>query len=443
MYNRVMRYRPFILSAFLLLAWVGVLLGVNLWQSNQVIYPINRDFLRQKQVLGDYTYQSESSGSAQANLGIVYGFLPYWSVDNYQIDDTVSHVSYFRLAVDSQGNLVTDGGANIYRSPQMQQILDQINQRQMNLEVTIFTSHSDEIYDLVTCKKCRERLIAQIDELITTDRLDGINLDLEFLGTLTPEERQDMTFFLYNLKNMLIEKHPRTKLSIDVYGGAANMTSNLWDFAAINNIVDRVIIMGYDYKTRRADTPGSSSPTLGDNIWNGGIWDDVISMSRYIDAHKIILAIPFYGYAWETTSCNLADAKTYPDTGQTLTYRGAQNILNNPNSDAIEYWDEHSLTPYIVFTDDGTRPENEVAAIDQNLTEPNPTGSPAQVEPEIESEQTDEKHCHIGFFENAKSINYKIDLVENLNLGGIAIWALGYEGDYPELWQAIDARFGH
>jgi len=27
------------------------------------------------------------------------------------------------------------------------------------------------------------------------------------------------------------------------------------------------------------------------------------------------------------------------------------------------------------------------------------------------------------------------------DLAGIAIWALGYDGDYPELWQALDSHF--
>lgn len=423
-----MKYRQLLLSGFLILSWIAILAGISWWQNQQIVYPINRDFLKQSRVLADYTYHADASGEAKPNLGIVYGFLPYWSVNDYQIDDVVSHVAYFRLAVDGQGNISDDAGQHIYQSARIQQIFDQIDQHNMNLEVTFFTSHSDEIYQLVTCDQCRQRLIDNIVATVKSDRLDGVNLDLEFLGTLTPTEQAKMTSFLSELKTVLREKYPRTKLSIDVYGGAANMTNNLYDFSQISNIVDRVIIMGYDYKTKRADTPGSSSPTLGDSIWGGGIWDDVISMQRYISAEKIILAIPFYGYSWETTSCDLADAKTFPDTGQTLTYRGAQNILNNPASDATEHWDEKSLTPYIVFTKDGSDDtENSDTPEHSNKTE---------------SEQSAENRCHIGFFENEKSINYKIDLVQNLHLGGIAIWALGYEGEYQELWQTINQRFG-
>ena len=406
-----MRYRSIILASLVLISWVGFLGLMGWWQDQQVVYPLGRHYLLESHVLGETTYQASNSAQAQIKDGIVYGFLPYWNVDDYQLDDSLTHVAYFRLALQANGSLANDVGLSMYQSERFTHIVEQIERQNLKFDLTIFTSHSDDIYAFVTCEQCQERLIAQLDDIITQDHVDGINLDLEYLGTLTQDEQQKMTYFLYHLKNMLQEKHPRTKLSIDVYGGAANMDSNLWDFSKIGQIVDRVIIMGYDYKTTGADTPGSSSPTLGANLWNGGIWENVLAMKRYVSSDKIILAIPFYGYAWETTTCELATAKTHPDTGQTLTYRGAQNILADNAYRAVEHWDENSLTPYIVFHD-----------------------------PEVEEGSADDR-CHIGFFENERSLTYKINLIENLNLGGIAIWALGFEGDYPELWQTINSRF--
>ena len=88
-----------------------------------------------------------------------------------------------------------------------------------------------------------------------------------------------------------------------------------------------------------------------------------------------------------------------------MTYRGAQNILADKSKKAVQKWDEKSLTPYLVFYDQ------------------------------------EAERWHIGFFENERSLDYKIDLIEQLNLGGMAIWALGYEGEYLNLWQTIEARF--
>jgi spore germination protein YaaH len=67
-----------------------------------------------------------------------------------------------------------------------------------------------------------------------------------------------------------------------------------------------------------------------------------------------------------------------------------------------QHWDERSLTPYISYVED--------------------------------------EEYFIGFFENERSLSYKIDLASGLNLGGVAIWAMGYEGDTADLWQAIENR---
>jgi spore germination protein YaaH len=44
------------------------------------------------------------------------------------------------------------------------------------------------------------------------------------------------------------------------------------------------------------------------------------------------------------------------------------------------------------------------------------------------------------YYEDARSLAYKLDLVNQVDLGGIAIWAVGYEGKSTELWDVIDSR---
>jgi spore germination protein YaaH len=47
---------------------------------------------------------------------------------------------------------------------------------------------------------------------------------------------------------------------------------------------------------------------------------------------------------------------------------------------------------------------------------------------------------YVVYFENSRSLSYKLDYVNQLNLGGIAIWALGYEGDSRELWDVVNRK---
>jgi spore germination protein YaaH len=389
------------------LAAIGIFLGVLFtfsWQQHrQITFPVDLGELSFNQVLGTQT--RVGSGETREKLGIVYGFLPYWNVADYQVHQSVTHLAYFRLAVNGKGEIITeagDGGYQILSGERMQQIITQINRSQINYEITFFSSQSNEIAALIDCDACQEQLLANMADVIATNRLDGINLDFEYLGTVSAQERQSFTNFVYKVRNLIDRDYPRTKLSIDVYGGAAEM-QNIWDFPKLAKIIDRVIVMGYDYKTRRSSVPGPTAPTLGKDFLGGDIWEDIRSLMRFIPSEKIILAVPFYGYAWETTTADLETAQTYSGSGETMTYRGARTILSDPQLGAVEHWDERSLTPYLTYFKDD--------------------------------------RWHIGFFENPRSLGYKIDLIDTLNLGGIAIWALGYEGDYQELWDTIAARF--
>lgn len=392
--------------------FIGLLLSFSYYQHQQITYPKNLPWLPSN-VLGQIT--KEASPSTPTKLGIVYGFLPYWNLSNYTINSSVSHLVYFRLAVNGKGEIVkesSDGGYKALQSERMHAIHQQIKNAHLKYEITFFTSISSDIDELIECQSCQDTFIQNLADTISEHNLDGINIDFEYSGYVSSQKRQKFTNLMYRISNLLETRFPRTKLSVDVYGGAAEM-NNLWDFPLLAKIVDRVIVMGYDYKTRKSLLPGPSAPLLGKDTFGGDIWEDVRTLMKYVPNQKIVLAIPFYGYAWETTSDDLKTAQTYPDSGQTLTYKGARKLLADKELKVQERWDEHSLTPYLVW----------------------------QTSEEIAGQEELEQRWHIGFFENPRSLNYKIDMVSALNLGGIAIWALGYEGQYDELWQTITQRF--
>ena len=116
-----------------------------------------------------------------------------------------------------------------------------------------------------------------------------------------------------------------------------------------------------------------------------------------VQSEKIILGIPFYGYEWIVEDGNDPQSFTIPKTGQTATYERITNLLATPTIKT--HWDAAALSPYLRFDVKG-------------------------------------KH-HIIYYDNALSLAYKLQLVRQANLGGIAIWALGYEGSTQELWTTI------
>ena len=110
---------------------------------------------------------------------------------------------------------------------------------------------------------------------------------------------------------------------------------------------------------------------------------------------KLRLGIPLYGYEWETV-----DRSKYAPTesrGVTASLERIESMLQDRTLELI--WDRNSLTPYGVSTE---------------------SGSPTQI-----------------YFENETSIRLKLELVKSSGLGGIALWALGYDNNVSWLWPTL------
>ncbi len=122
------------------------------------------------------------------------------------------------------------------------------------------------------------------------------------------------------------------------------------------------------------------------------------SLSGRVPNNKLILAIPFYGYEWETFT-NKNKSFIVEGSGALATYKRVRELLKGRN-DIKKSWDNISRTPWLTYIDYG--------AIKQI------------------------------YYEDDRSIAEKIKFVKEKQLGGIGIWALGYEGDYTEPWKAIE-----
>ncbi len=340
---------------------------------------------------------------------VVYGFLPYWNLSDIDLQPEVTHIGYFGLALASDGTLVTheEGGQapgfTALQSEKLLELANTIEARGGRMELVVTQFYGDDTVAFLQSEKAQTTFLETLDSIILAYPVTGLNLDIEPSGIeFTPKLRNEFTAFVTRVRQHLNSKYDTIPLSIDVYASASS-NDQLWDIPALANQVDYIVIMAYDYHRRSSQQAGPVAPIFsGDDVWSEDINKHLKGFLAYAPAEKYLLGVPFYGYGWQTTDKS-ATALTYPESGFTATLDKVQEILADEKTNGVvEHWNEHALAPYLSYTEEG--------------------------------------ETYIVYYENPRSIAYKLDLVRELGLSGMAIWALGYESGDRSLWDVIQQK---
>jgi spore germination protein YaaH len=198
-------------------------------------------------------------------------------------------------------------------------------------------------------------------------------------------------------KKVLSAHSPPLTLSIATYSDAGTI-QRLTNLRLIHPYVDHVIMMAYDYHRRISPQAGPNSPLYGkaDGKWESDILSDLKGYTDQLPSEKILLGIPFYGYQWQIEDASNPNAFTTPKTGSTMTYEYIPALLEQG---LHRSFDPLAYSPFILFNKNGK--------------------------------------AMVLYYDDAQSLRYKFQLVKQARLGGIAIWALGYEGRRQELWDTL------
>ena len=342
----------------------------------------------------------------------VYGFLPYWNIKNLKLHKEITQVGYFGLTIGADGNILTvvdgetDPGYRILQSETFLNVTNQVIANGGQIELVLKQFNADDINTFVNSKKARATFLSSLESILLAYDVSGINIDIELNGESSPQLRHNFTLLIKELDQFLNKRFGDIQLSIDVYASAAK-GGQLWDIPALEPNLDYFIIMAYDFHRSNSIQAGPVAPLLGGSkYWDSDINSHLKEFLQVVPSKKLLLGIPFYGYEWQTTSTE-AQSQTFPDTGQAVVYKRIQELLSGEAGyEVTEYWNEEALSPYLTYT--------------------------------ITTDQGEE--TFMLYYDNARSIAYKLDYVNQLDLGGIAIWALGYEGENEELWQVIKSK---
>lgn len=370
------------------------------------------------------TFRFLTGKETPASTGkIVYGFLPYWNMSSASIHPEMTHLGYFALDITADGSIRTrdaDGniepGYNRLGNDQWFEIFEKhmgssadtnnptkdsmLPEKRVELVFTQFSN--DDIAAFVTSKTAQKKFITALDNLLLAYPVSGVNIDIEYSGEVNDSLRNGLTSFMADLHSHLKSTYEDISLSIDMYAGAGT-SYTIWDIAALGPHTDYVVVMAYDFHRRQSIIAGPVAPLFGGKeYWDSDISANLQGFLKHIPGEKILLGVPFYGYEWKTTT-RQAQAHTFPNTGATATYKRVQEVLAKAEElEVQEHWNEAALSPYISYKKDGD--------------------------------------IFVIYYENSRSLSYKLDFVNQLDLAGIAIWALGYEGDSRELWEVIGRK---
>jgi len=328
--------------------------------------------------------------SSGCNLNkVVYGWHPYWvgSVyQNYQWD-LLSHFSFFCYEVDpSDGEPITTHGWST--SEAVDSALASGNTK-VTLTVTLFSNHSTFFSSTTN----QQTLISNLINLVQTRGAHGVNIDFEGLPAAY---KIDFAYFMVNLANQMHAAIPGSEVSTVLY---AVDWSDVFDFSLMEPAVDHYIIMGYAYYYQGSSNTGPCDPLyhFGSN-YNYSLSR---SITYYLDkgcpADKLIMGLPYYGYQWPTSSSNVPSATT--GSGTAKTYRQVKDNSSGFYSTANYQYDQDSYSDVYVINDNGYQ------------------------------------QC---FITQEDGFRKRLEHIERTGIGGIGIWALGYDDGYNDLWDGIN-----
>lgn len=228
---------------------------------------------------------------------------------------------------------------------------------------------------LLTDSSLKQSIITKLTDSVRKYQLDGINVDFE---NLNPADRQAFTTFIGELANAL---HPLgAKLSVDVPPDLSSEWSDPFDYEALGQKADYIVLMGYEEHWNGSQNPGSvaSIPWLVSGL---------SKMKAKVAPYKIIVALPLYTRDWSQMNGNT--------TSVDLTLREQSNIVK-------------AYTPSIQWDDKAK----------QYLLFYNKSGA-----------------LHRIWAEDSRSLSAKLQMAANEQAGGVAYWYVGDET--ADVWPSI------
>lgn len=287
-------------------------------------------------------------------------------------EDTLSEVAPNYFNIDGKGNLVITNLID-------KDFIDEMHKRGIRVVPYLSNNWNRTAGRLALMK--RVELAEQIAAVIEKYDLDGINVDIE---DLTEADRDRHTDFIARLRqSMGDEKTIAVAVSANPKAKDTGWAGS-YDYEALAQYADYLMLMAYDEHYKGSE-PG---PVAGIDFVEKSIKYALTKVSP----DKIVLGIPFYGRIWKSGG---------GISGQGLSLLQVQGLISNYKSS-------------IIFSSANLAPR---ATINIKTNDKKPSIAAGVLG----------SGTYTVWYEDEKSLKYKLDLVERYDLKGTGSWSLGQE----------------
>lgn len=236
-----------------------------------------------------------------------------------------------------------------------------------------------------TGREARSRLIGEITDTMRAKGFRAVNLDFENLGR---ENRDLYTAFVRDLAPAVRRAGGRLSVALAPKTSAGQIGT--WyeghDYGALGSLSDFVILMTYEW-----GWSGGPPMAVAPIPQVRAVLDYAVTA---IPRSKIVMGAPLYGYDWTLPYV--------PGGAFARTLSPQEAVVQAGRMNAAIQYDPVAQAPYYRYWDDEGRE-------------------------------------HVVWFEDARSMQAKFDLIKTYGLAGVSYWVLG--NAFPQNWLLLSDQF--
>ena len=335
--------------------------------------------------------------------GEVYGFLPNWLETSKTAGslryNLLTTVAFFDVGLNSNGsvNHGTAGYSALMSAPATA-VIRAAHAAGVRVDLTLASFGFAQNRAFLRNKTAQRRAIGQIVALMAARGLDGVAVDLE---SVYRRDLPDLSRFVDAL-GRAVRAHDRIgRVSVAV---GASQAGAAMAAAALAGHADRVLIMGYDYRSGLSATTGSTDPLVRRGGGMSLSWTLDLYKAARLPMNRIVLVLPYYGMSWPTTSARPGSAPARAAYGMAPAYPIRVSRVQVPRG-AKQGYDPVEASAWVAVYD---------------------------------------AQHHVWrqtYYDSPQALATKYAFARSRGLAGVGIWALGYDAGSAANWQALAKAF--